>query len=96
MAAYMISRIRVTDEANFARYRDASIPVAGRFGAKYLARSDEIQILDGTDDGRRMVIIEFPDMAQLRAFWDSPEYQAARELRLGAAEIDIVAIPGAD
>ncbi len=96
MPAYLISRIRVTDEAAFTQYRNASIPVAARFGAKYLARSDDIQVLNGADDGRRMVIIEFPDMPRLRAFWDSPEYQAAREFRLDAAEIDIIAIPGAD
>lgn len=96
MAAYIISRIRITDSDRFAEYREASLPVAERFGAKYLARSDYTMPLDGSDDGRRLVIIEFPDMDRLQAFWNSPEYQAARKLRLGAGDIDIVAVPGLD
>lgn len=96
MTAYLISRIEVTDEAQFARYREASIPVAESYGAQYLARSDDIDVLDGSDDGRRLVIISFPDMARLKAFWNSEEYQAARQHRLDAAKIDIVALPGLD
>lgn len=94
MTAYIISRIRVTDEDRFAQYRAASMPVAEKYGAQYLARSDEIEVLDGHDDGRRLVIISFPDMDKLKAFWNSEVYQAARRLRLDAAEIDIVALPG--
>jgi uncharacterized protein (DUF1330 family) len=94
MPAYIVSQIRVTDPERFNQYRAASIPVAEAHGARYIARSDAVECLDGAHDGRRLVIIEFPDMAQLKAFWNSPAYQAARELRLGAAEIDIWAIPG--
>lgn len=94
MSAYLISQIRVTNEDAFQEYRQASIPVAESYGAKYLARSDDVEALDGAHDGRRVVIIEFPDMETLRAFWNSPEYQAARQLRLDAAEIDIWALPG--
>ena len=94
MAAYLISQIRVTDPDQFQKYRDASIPVAERYGARYLARSDDVEVLDGKHDGRRVVIIEFPDMDRLRAFWNSADYQSARQLRLNAAEIDIWAIPG--
>lgn len=93
MPAYVISRIRVTDEARFAKYREASIPVATKFGAEYLARSNKVEALDGTYDGRRLVIIKFPDAKTARAFWNSPEYRAAREFRLGAAEIDIWLVP---
>ncbi|MGE0737389.1 MAG: DUF1330 domain-containing protein [Alphaproteobacteria bacterium] len=95
MPAYLISRIRITDEERFAKYRAASIPVAQKFGAEYLARSDKVEALDGSYDGRRLVIIKFPDTKTARAFWASPEYRAAREHRLGAAEIDIWLVPEA-
>ena len=94
MPAYIVSQIRVTDPERFEQYREASIPVAEAHGARYLARSDAVVCLDGAHDGRRVVIIEFPDMVQLKAFWNSPAYQAARKLRLDAAEIDIWAVPG--
>lgn len=94
MTAYLISQIRVTDPDRFQQYREASIPIAESYGATYRARSDDVLCLDGHHDGRRVVIIEFPDMERLKAFWNSAEYQAARQLRLGAAEIDIWSLPG--
>ena len=93
MPAYIISRFEVTDPERFQRYREASTPLAKAYGAKYLARSDYVDCLDGVHDGRTVVIIEFPDMERLKAFWNSKEYQEARKLRLGAAEIDIWALP---
>lgn len=89
----MISQVRVTDPERFQQYREVSIPLAQSYGAKYLARSNDVLCLDGAQDGRMVVIIEFPDMERLQAFWNSKEYQEARKLRLGAAEIDIWALP---
>jgi uncharacterized protein (DUF1330 family) len=94
MPAYLISRLKVHDPVRFEEYRRVSIPLAVSHGARYLARSDAVVCLEGGYDGRRLVIIEFPSMAALRAFYDSPEYRRARGLREGACDIDLWAIDG--
>jgi uncharacterized protein (DUF1330 family) len=40
----------------------------------------------------RLVIIEFPDMPALKAWYHSPEYAPVRELRFGSASSTLVAM----
>ena len=94
MPAYLISRLKVLDPVRFEEYRRLSIPLANSYGARYLARSDAVSCLEGSYDGRRLVIIEFPSLAKLHAFYDSPEYRQARRWREGACEIDLWVIDG--
>jgi uncharacterized protein (DUF1330 family) len=39
-------------------------------------------------------VIEFPDMANIKAFYDSPEYQPLIALRRSAARDVIIAVEG--
>jgi uncharacterized protein (DUF1330 family) len=45
-------------------------------------------------DDRRIALFEFPSMDSIREFWNSPEYVAVKELRRGAAVLEIWAVPG--
>ena len=43
----------------------------------------------------KTVINEFKDVATAKAFYDSVEYQAARQKRLGAADFNMIIVEGA-
>ena len=50
-----------------------------------------------TQEGKarsRMVVLEFPSFAAALACYRSPEYQAAKKLREGRAEADIIVVEG--
>ena len=93
MAAFLVSRVKITDPKRFEEYRAASMPIVKRFGGEYVARSDKVEALDGNFPGGRVVLVGFDDAAAARAFWNSPDYRNARELRLGAAELDLWLMP---
>lgn len=96
MPAYLIVQRTISDEGQYQKYRDAVLPLMiGKFGAKVIVRSGDIQALEGQHDGRPMVVFEFPSMEAIHAFWNSPEYQPIKKLRQGAAVLDIWAVPGA-
>jgi uncharacterized protein (DUF1330 family) len=40
------------------------------------------------------VLIEFPSMAQLKAWWDSPEYVPLREVRRRSTRSNLIATEG--
>ena len=42
------------------------------------------------------MVIEFPSLARARAFYDSPEYVAARKLRAGAGDAQFVVVEGVE
>ena len=43
---------------------------------------------------RRTVILEFPSMANLKRWWDSPEYQELCDIRKRSADSNIVTVDG--
>ena len=56
-------------------------------------RAGKHEVVEG--EGRpRNVVIEFADYASALACYHSPEYAAAKALRMGAASIDITVIEG--
>lgn len=104
MPAYLIvHRRKITDPESLKRYDNVET-TTGKFGGKVLIRADEFLVLEGqwhsgsqTDDGRpeRITVIEFPDMAQLRRWYDSQDYAGLKEIRKESSASDIVAVEGA-
>ena len=38
----------------------------------------------------RLVVLEFPDVARARAWWDSPEYAPAKAIRQSCADTQLI------
>jgi uncharacterized protein (DUF1330 family) len=94
MAAYLLANIRVKDPARFVEYREKVAPLIAAFGGRYLIRGGAVAPLEGAKVFERVVVLEFPDMAKLRAFYDSPEYAPLIALRQQASEGDVALIEG--
>src|SRR3954463_76094 len=50
-------------------------------GGRYLARGGLHEVLEGDWEPHRLVVLEFPDMASLKAWYDSPEYAPIKRVR---------------
>jgi len=94
MSAYVIARIEVTDWDRYQEYIKASPSAIASYGGRFIARGGRMATLEGPGETGRVVLVEFPSLEQARAWYDSEEYRAARELRSGAAEASIIAIEG--
>ena len=94
MPAYMVVQVKVTDPDKYAAYREAVPSVVKAFGGRYIARGGAVEVLEGSHDGRRLVLFEFPSIEAIKRFWQSPEYAKVKPLRDNAAEVDVWAIPG--
>ena len=94
MPAFLIADDELTDPVVFADYKRLVLPLIERFGGRFLSRGGETVPLEGgrgwTPD--KMVIIEFPDMAALQAWYACPEYEAVKEIRLRSARSTLVAL----
>lgn len=98
MAAYLIAEHRITDPAKFEEYRTKVGPMIARHGGRYLTRAGSHAILEQDKavwQPERVVIIEFPDMAALNAWYHSPEYQPLIALRRSAATDMLITLDGA-
>ena len=94
MAAYIVANIEVTDPVAYEEYRQQVPAVIAAHGGRYLVRGGAVEVLEGDANPQRQVILEFPDMASLRAFYDSPEYTRLKAVRQGASRGALIAIQG--
>jgi uncharacterized protein (DUF1330 family) len=94
MSAFFVVQATVSDEQQYKLYSAAVAPLIGKFGGKLVARQGAIEVLEGSHDTRPVLMVQFPDMDTIRAFWGSPEYASVKKLRDGAATIDVWAFPG--
>ena len=92
MPALLIADIDVTDPDTYADYRKTNPDIVNRFGGRYLALGGAVEVLEGDWQPRRTVVIEFPDMAAVRAFYASDEYAELRKIRWRSADSRLVAI----
>lgn len=94
MAAYVIARVNVTDAERYREYVRRTPATIAAHGGRFLARGGQVIALEGPEEPGRIVILEFPSLEAARAWYDSPEYQEVRGLRLGAATGTLLAVEG--
>lgn len=94
MAAYFIGEHKITDPAKYEQYLRQVAPMIERCGGRYLTRVGNHKVLEGEWKPNRVVIIEFPDMTALNAWYHSPEYQPLIALRQSASADVLIAIEG--
>jgi uncharacterized protein (DUF1330 family) len=94
MAAYILVDCEVTDSVRYEDYKVLAPLAIARYGGRYLVRGGETVVLEGHWQPRRVVVLEFPTLEDARAFYDSPEYRAARDKREGACDMRMIAVAG--
>jgi len=94
MAAYVIAELEVTEPSGFEDYRKAVPASIAAYGGRYLARGGALESLEGGWAPKRMVILEFPSLAQAKAWYTSPEYRELLRLRQRTAKSKVVLLEG--
>ena len=94
MATYLIVESEVTDPEGFEEYRKLAPATVAEFGGKYLARGGAVETLEGEWAPPRLTVLEFPSVEQMKKWYDSPGYKAAREVRKGKATFQMVTLEG--
>ena len=92
---YWIAHVDVTGPAGYQAYSAAIGAPIGQFGGRFLVRGGRQEVVEGRQRPRT-VVLEFPSYEAALACYRSPDYQAAKALRLGHAEVDLIIIEGAE
>ncbi len=89
--AYVIATVKaVNDRRGLEEYRPDTGPSFAGSGARHLAAYTPLKLLEGKGPLEAAVLIEFPDMDAADRWYESAEYQAAKQHRAGAAEVEII------
>jgi uncharacterized protein (DUF1330 family) len=96
MPAYVIADVRaVRDQDALIEYRRRNTDAVANHGGRFVVRGGAAEVLEGTWDTLRMVVIEFPDTDAARAWWESEEYAPLKQMRRDASDTNILLVEGA-
>jgi uncharacterized protein (DUF1330 family) len=92
---YWIAHIDIFDPEGYKLYQAANAAPFGKFGGRFLVRGGTREVTEGKVRSRT-VVLEFPSYEAALACYRSPNYQAAKKLREGKGETDLVVVEGYD
>ena len=68
--------------------------IIAQFGGNFIARGGKTETLEGPQENRRVVLIEFPTFKLSSAFYRSEQYEQTKKMRSGAATATFVLVDG--
>jgi uncharacterized protein (DUF1330 family) len=93
---YLVVQGIVTDREGFRAYSAALPPIYAKYGGHYLAMTPapRVEVAEGQPENRSVVVAKFPSKEAAWAFWNSPEYAAAKKLREGKGTFYVMVLEG--
>jgi uncharacterized protein (DUF1330 family) len=90
MTAYALAHVRSVELCpDIVEYLERIQATMDPFSGHFVFHGGQKDVVEGSWDGD-MILIEFPDLDAVRAWWASPEYQAIKHLRTEHMAADIV------
>ena len=81
MPGYVVANYRVTNPEGMQKYVEAVMPTLAAHGAEILVADHGTQGVEG-DAPPTTIVLRFASVEAARGWYDSPEYQAIKHLRL--------------
>jgi uncharacterized protein (DUF1330 family) len=96
MSAYAVAHMRrVTMGPPIVEYLERIDATLAPFGGHFIVHGGDFELLEGSWPGN-LIVIEFPDREQARAWYHSDAYQAIVTLRTDNSDSDVIMIDGVD
>ena len=75
MPAYFVVELDVAEREAMRPYSEAVPAKIAQYGGRYLTRGGATELVEDGPEPKRIVILEFPDAAAIKRWYNSPEYQ---------------------
>jgi uncharacterized protein (DUF1330 family) len=94
MPAYAIAHLQeAAPHPEIAEYIERVTATFEPYGGRFLVHAAQHEVKEGTWPGH-VVVIEFPGIAEARAWWDSPAYREIAPLRFRRIKGDVILVEG--
>ena len=75
MPAYFCVELETHNPDGMAEYRAGVPATVAQYGGRFLTRRGATELIEGGPEPKGIVILEFPDAAAVKRWYNSPEYQ---------------------
>ncbi len=94
MAAYVLAEIEITNQEGYKEYT-ANVPATiAKYGGRFLVRGGAATALEGNWPQQRRVLLEFPSVEAARRWYDSPEYEKPKAMRIANSKGRLLLLEG--
>jgi uncharacterized protein (DUF1330 family) len=94
MPAYAVAHMRqVAMGQPIVEYLERIDATLAPFGGRFIVHGGDVEVLEGSWPGA-LIVIEFPDGGQARAWYDSEAYRAIVALRTDNSQSDVIVAEG--
>jgi uncharacterized protein (DUF1330 family) len=94
MSAYVIVDIEIHDAAGYDEYRKVVGATLTAYGGKFVVRGGRIDVLEGSWNPKRIVVLEFDSATRAREWYDSEEYRVPKQMRMRASTGNLIVVEG--
>lgn len=94
MPSYMIVEVKVKDPVRYEDYKRLTPASLKPYGGKFIVRGGNTELIEGTQEPERIVILEFENSEKAKAWWNSVEYKDAKKLRQETAVTRMILVEG--
>ena len=94
MSVYVVAQGRIENRELLDAYVAQALPTISAHGGRVVAFDETPEVVEGTVEFPRTVIVEFATREAFRAWYDSPEYQAILPQRFEAAPGTLIVAQG--
>ncbi|NIH84378.1 DUF1330 domain-containing protein [Amycolatopsis granulosa] len=96
MTAYALAHLMPAEpHPDVCEYLERIQATLDPFGGRFVVHGAAVEVREGSWPGH-LVIIEFPTLADARAWYDSPAYQAILPLRADHIDGDLLIVDGVE
>ena len=92
--AYVLVEIDIKDPVAYEEYKKLAPASIKQYGGRYVVRGGLVTVLEGEWNPPRIVILQFPSIEKAQQWWESPEYEAAKAMRLASAQAKMIILGG--
>jgi uncharacterized protein (DUF1330 family) len=94
MSVYIIAQLKFTRRELYDRYQARFFDVFRKFKGRVVVADEHPQVLEGTFERDKVVVLEFPDEQAAMEFQDSAEYAEIAVDRKAGADAVVIMVRG--
>ncbi|MCU0419448.1 MAG: DUF1330 domain-containing protein [Cyclobacteriaceae bacterium] len=94
MSAYLIVDVTITHPQRYEDYKKLTPASLVPFGGRFMVRGGAAETLEGDWQPGRIVVVQFPSLAQAKAWWSSDSYAPAKAIRQAASITRMILVEG--
>ena len=94
MTAYAIVQINITNPEDYKEYLTQVTSIVEKYGGEYIVRGGMFEVMLGSWDYERTVLIKFPSYDVAMSWYHSEEYAPIKKIREDNSEGNLIIVEG--